>query len=170
MALRVLVFAALRVLALYLVIEILMNLVPFLFTIDEMVQRISSFTLVPLVSMAMMIIVAIFLWISAGRLASGITRECNPTIQCQLTLEEAYAIAFVFLGLYSVLSTLGSFLIDLFRFVSAISQYSTGDVVRSNALMDLYRFGITLAAGLAALIGHRAWARKLAKLDSKKSA
>jgi hypothetical protein len=59
--------------------------------------------------------------------------------------------------------------IDLFRIVSAISQYSADDVMRSRSLEDLYRFSITLTAGLAALIGHRTFARKLARLDGKKA-
>jgi len=115
----------------------------------------------------MLLIVAVFLWVIAGRLAVGITKECDPMVQFQLTLEDAYALAFVFVGLHLVLSSLGSFVIDLVRVVSAVSQYSNGDAMRSKAVSDLYLYAITLAAGSAALIGHRKWARKLSKLDGK---
>jgi hypothetical protein len=60
-ALRVLVFAALRVLAVYLVIDILVNLVPFLISITEVLKDGSTLAFSPLVSVAMMIIIAIFL-------------------------------------------------------------------------------------------------------------
>src|SRR5579871_1478271 len=53
-------------------------------------------------------LISAFLWFAAGRLASSISREFNPPVQFQITLEDALAFAFAFLGLYFVLNSIAS--------------------------------------------------------------
>jgi hypothetical protein len=164
MALRALVFAGLRVLAIYLVAQVI-SLMPLVVPFVRASINEGGVTLWVVLTVIGMIVMAVVLWLFAGRLASGVVRECDPTIQFSLTLEDAYSLAFVVLGLYFVLDALPGAVISIYRLISATSQYPVGDVVRSQRLLDMYRTGITLGAGLAALLGHRIWARKLTHSD-----
>jgi len=113
------------------------------------------------------VMVAVLLWFAAGRLATGIAREINPAIQFQITLEEAFSFAFVFLGLYFILNSLAWTLINLFYLPGIMGPTTHGAATQTRAGNDLWRPGITLAAGLVSVFCSKVWARKLANRGMK---
>ncbi len=167
MSLRVLLYAGLRVYAIYYVVQIL-TLIPFV----AQMMLVSA----PEVSMAGSYvmnlvasgIVAALLWFSAPRLAAAIIRNSEPTIdKFALTLENVYTLTFVFLGLYFVLSSLASFLQQLYYLVAVVAQLPQDAPERTKAVFNIYRPGITLIAGGASLLGAPWWARKLTQWSSR---
>jgi D-alanyl-lipoteichoic acid acyltransferase DltB (MBOAT superfamily) len=163
MTLRGMVFIALRFYAvslLALVIPILPTLIAFL-SVESAPAGVWMGLSVPLAYFVM----AVLLWFAAGRLASGIAREFNPAVQFQMTLEDAFTFAFVFLGLYFVLSTAASTVIQLLNLVGMMETEPEGSAAQTRVAHEFYRLGITLVIGLACVFCSRAWARKLASAD-----
>ena len=119
-------------------------------------------------TVAVLILIALILWLFADRLAAAIVRGVDTSIdKFGLSLEDAYTFAFVFLGLYFVLSTIGPALQQLYYVVAVVAQLPESDPQRSIAVFQLYKPGITLIAGFASLLGAPFWARKLVALGAK---
>jgi hypothetical protein len=167
MSLRVLIYAGLRVYAIYYAVQT----VAFIPTIAQLLvwgpQR-SASVLPLLVIVLPFAIVAGILWFSAERLAAAIIRNSEPAIdKFTFTLETAYTFSFFFLGLYFVLSSIASFLQQLYYLVAVVAQLSQNAPERSRAFFDIYRPGITLIAGFASLLGAPFWARKLVAFGAR---
>ena len=168
MTLRDMVFIGLRFYAVSLlagVIPLLQTLIVF-FGVANVPGSIWIGLSVPLAYLVM----AGLIWFASGRLARGIAGEFNPAVQFQLTLEGALTFAFVFLGLYFILNSAATALIQLYNLLSMMGVQSRGYTMQTRSGNDLYRSGITLVAGLASLFCSRVWARKLAARGLKAEA
>jgi hypothetical protein len=123
--------------------------------------------------MAGYLIIGLALWFTANRLAKTIVREFDSSVQLDITFENSVAFAFVFLGLYFFLTSIGATVTQLVRVISASNQYEPGiprETMEQRAIIDFCRSAIPCIFGLASLLGSRTWSRKLARLDSKKAA
>jgi hypothetical protein len=114
-----------------------------------------------------MILTALVLWTIAGRLATQVVGKSDPMIdRFSITLETAYTFAFVFLGLYFVLSSIASTLQQLYYLVAVVAQLPATDPQRSLAFFQFYRPCFTFIAGLTSLIGAPFWSSKLIAIGS----
>ena len=166
MSLRLLVFAALRVYAICLMVQTL-ALIPLYIQVighDTTGTRGVWILLEPFGA----VFASLILWIFAERLAALVVRSSEPAIdKFALTLEAAYTFGFFLLGLYFVLSTIGSTLQQLYYVVAVVAQLPESDPQRSLALFQLYQPGITVIAGFTSLLGASFWARKLVALGER---
>lgn len=172
MTLRVLVVIALRFYAIYFAVILLAMLPTFISLGGALGGIVPKLRVAEWVGLAGYILIPLVLWFTANRLARYLIREFDATIQIKMTLEEAYAFAFVFLGLYFFLSSLGSAVIQFAHLLSISGQSITSisqDPRSQRAAMDFYRPGITCVFGLASLLGSGAWSRKLTAWGTKKS-
>jgi len=164
MSLRILVFVGLRIYALYFILQIV-SAMPMTWRFVSMGDPGPQFAIAII---AFMMLIALVLWSFAHRLAAAIVRGADTSIdKFGLTLEETYIFAFVFLGLYFILSTIGPALQQLYYVVAVVAQLSESDPQRSIAVFQLYKPGITVIAGFASLLGAPFWARKLVALGAK---
>jgi hypothetical protein len=163
--LRILVVIALRFYAIYFLV-VLVGALPTFISFAGVAPELRGGEYVGL---GAYLILALGLWFAANRLAGGIVREFDSSVQLHLTLEDAYAFAFVFLGLYFFLSSVASAVVQFVHLLSIAGQSPDGthDASEARAITELYRPGITFIVGLASLLGSRAWSRKLATRSSK---
>jgi hypothetical protein len=160
MTLRLLVVVALRFYAIYFAVTLL-AILPTFISLGGMVPEFRPSEVVSLIGY---LLLALVLWFTANRLAKSVVREFDSSVQLQLSFENAFAFAFVFLGLYFFLTSIGGTVTQLVRVVSASSQYEPGisrDTMEQRAVVDFCRPAITCIFGLASLCGSRAWSRKL---------
>jgi hypothetical protein len=164
MSLRVLVFAALRVMAVYFLVQVLVLLPVAL----QLAPSASAGHFLPLLQLAATFLVALLLWAASGRFAALIVREVDPAkVAFSLSLGDAYAFAFVFLGLFFILSSLASALQQLYYLTAVLAQLPQDDPHRSLALFQLYGPAISLLAGITSLLGARFWSNQLLDLESR---
>lgn len=105
---------------------------------------------------------SIVTWITAPFLARFIAGKYNaPVTVSGLSLQDLYAFAFVFLGLYFVLASLADVLNWLHYSLLVAASYGDFDPERKKSLYGLTRPLITLVAGFVCLVSGRLWAKKL---------
>jgi hypothetical protein len=167
MSLRVLIYVGFRVYAVYYGIQVIAYL-PSIVQLAAL-EGPSSRVLLPfLLTVPTFAILAAILWFSAERLASIIIPRSELVIdKFDLSLENAFTLTFVFLGLYFVFSSLASFLQQLYYLVAVVAQLPQDAPERTKAVFNIYRPGITLIAGGASLLGAPWWARKLTQWSSR---
>lgn len=108
------------------------------------------------------ILLAVLAWFAAPLLSRLIPGRHDASIPISgLSLRDLYAFAFVFLGLYFALSSLGNVL-NWLHYYFTVAVAHDFDPERRNALYALSRPLITLIAGLICLFSGRRWAAKLA--------
>jgi hypothetical protein len=169
MSLRILVFVGLRCYAIYAAVQVL-AVVPYVVPL-AMAGPASGISdrLLLLVRPMGLALTAVFLWRIADRLAARTVQEANPTMdRFNLTMEDAYTFAFVFLGLYFILSSIASLLQQLYYLVAVVAQLPESDPQRSLALFQLYGPAITFIAGLASLLAAPFWSRNLIAFGVKR--
>ena len=111
----------------------------------------------------LLIIFAVLLWILASLLARLVSRGFDATVSVgTLSRLDLYSFAFVFLGLFFVLSSFA----DVINWIHYFATDPRHDS-RDNNLYQITRPCLTLAAGLVSLLGARRWTRKLAADDQK---
>jgi hypothetical protein len=165
MTLRVLVVIALRFYAIYFAVTFV-AIMPTLLLLGDAAPQYRSTEIIVLVGDLLM---APLLWFTAHWLAKSIVREFDSTVQFQMTFENAVAFAFVFLGLYFFLTSIGGAVAQFGGLVSEAHQYPgvPRDTLEQRAIILFCRPAITCIFGLASLLGSRAWSRKIANLGSK---
>lgn len=105
---------------------------------------------------------SVIAWIAAPFLARFIARKYDaPVAVSGLSLQDLYSFAFVFLGLYFVLSSLADVLNWLHYALAVAASRGDFDPERNKSLYGLSRPLITLVAGCVCLVSGRRWARKL---------
>ena len=166
MTFRILVVIALRFYAIYFAVT-LVALMPTLVLFGDAAPQYRSTEIIVLVGYLLM---APALWFTAHWLAKSIVREFDSTVQFQMTFENAVAFAFVFLGLYFFLTSIGGAVMQFVNLLSVASQHPPAtslDTVEHRAVIDFCRPALTCIFGLASLLGSRAWSRKIANLGPK---
>ena len=109
-----------------------------------------------------MLLCSIVAWIAAPFLARFMAGKYDaPVTISGLSLQDLYAFAFVFLGLYFVLASLADVLNWLHYSLWVAASYGDFDPERKKSLYGLSRPLITLVAGLVCLVSGRLWAKKL---------
>lgn len=110
-----------------------------------------------------MILFSAITWFAAPWLSQIIPEKQDASVQIpSLSLRDLYAFAFIFLGLYFTLSSLGNTLTGLYyAFFTALSHTSF-DPRRKQSLYNLSRPLITMVGGFICLFCARRFADKLA--------
>lgn len=112
------------------------------------------------------IVLAVVAWFIAPLLARLISGSQNTTAQISgVALVDLYAFAFVFLGIYFVLSSLGSAVNSFQYFFADAASHGDFDPDRKRLFYSFLRYLITLLAGLACVFYGQRWARKLVSAD-----
>lgn len=167
MTLRVLVVVALRFYAIYFAVTFV-AIMPTLVLLGDAAPQYRSTEIILLVGDLLM---APVLWFTAHWLAKCIVREFDSTVQFQVTVENGVAFAFVFLGLYFFLTSIGGAVAQFGGLVSVAHQYpgAPRDIIEQRAIIEFSRPAITCIFGLASLLGSRVWSRKLTARTSKRT-
>lgn len=118
--------------------------------------------LIPYAPGGLLLIFAATLWFLASVVARFVSRGVDTTVNVGgLSRSNLYSFAFVFLGLYFVLSSIGD-VINWIHYFAIVSHYDP-----TQNLYQLTRPGLTFIAGVASLLGAPCWTKKLAGLDQK---
>lgn len=167
MPLKTLVVIALRLYAIYWLIESIIYLTSAVSSIFRNGFSLSHF-LVVLGTMLTVNIIAIVLWTSASWLSSKIVQGHDMQLAfTSLTKADLYCFAFIFLGVFFTLSSLQSAIEDglqLFLFDSPLYPDDRG---KWQFLWPFVGHVVTLIAGLASVLGARKWTNKLIRMESK---
>jgi hypothetical protein len=116
---------------------------------------------------ALLLVFTAVLWILSRRIARFVSRGVDATVSVgSLSRSDLYSFAFVFLGLFFILSSAAD-VINWLHYFSTASAEAAGDAARSQNLYQLTRPCLTLALGAVALIGSPHWTKKLASRDAK---
>jgi hypothetical protein len=116
----------------------------------------------PVLEIAIFLILALFLWVLAGRVAAALTRGFDGNIVFQINFEEACALGFVVLGIYFALVGIAPLLISLVQLLQWAGIHSSNDELQVRLIRDAERYAIEFAAGLTSVLGARKWARLIA--------
>jgi len=140
------------------------------FTISAGVMSEPKIILIYYCSALLVLATSIALWFLAPRLGRWVVGKQDSVAQISgLTLEDLYSFAFLFLGLYFVLTSFAASINWVHYFLSVNGQ-TTGRMPpqdRQN-LYQLSQHLVTLIAGFAAMLPSRRWAQKLIRLQEKK--
>ena len=113
---------------------------------------------------------SIGVWLCSPGISKLVTRNNDRIANISgLTLEDLYSFAFLFLGLYFVLTSFAASINWVHYFLSVNGQ-TTGRMPpedRQN-LYTLSQHLVTLIAGLACMLPSRRWAQKLIRMQEKK--
>lgn len=113
-----------------------------------------------------LLILGVFLWILAPAVARFVSRGFDATVSIgSLSRSDLYSFAFVFLGLFFVLSSFAD-VINWIHYFTVSRDVPTRDP-RIQSFYDLIRPCLTLAAGLVCLLGAPHWTKKLISRDEK---
>ena len=176
MPLKSLVVIALRLFAIYLLVENLAELFIYLPTMISMVVEAvqlspgagsPSLFSVMLAPIGMLAVTVIF-WFLASRLSSAITKGHDTQLTfTSLTREDLYRFAFVFLGLYFVLSSIYSILQTVYQFFAFDFPQPSDNPQKGRYLWPFLGHLFTLIAGFVCFFGAGNWTNKLISLESK---
>lgn len=112
------------------------------------------------------LVLAIVVWFLAPFIARLITGSRNTPITIpSVSLADLYAFAFVFLGIYFFVSSLGNVLDWFYFFFITAASRGDYDPQRKASFFQFSRYIITLLAGLACIYYGRFWARRLVAKD-----
>jgi hypothetical protein len=105
---------------------------------------------------------SIVTWIISPFLARLIAGKHDaPVTVPSLSLLDLYSFAFVFLGLYFVLSSLGNVFNWAFYWFVINASHGDFDPEQKRSFYELSRYIVTLLAGFICLLSGRKWAKKL---------
>ena len=114
----------------------------------------------------LLIIFTVLLWILASALARLVSRGFDTTVSVgSLSRSDLYSFAFVFLGLFFILSSFA----DVINWIHYFTVWHEGPETRPymRSLYDVTRPCLTLVAGLVSLLGAPRWTKKLVAYDQK---
>jgi hypothetical protein len=116
-----------------------------------------------------LVILAIFLWIVAPPVARFVSRDFDTTVSVgSLSRSDLYSFAFVFLGLFFILSSFADVINWIHYFT--LSHEDPRHDPRIQSFYQLTRPCLTLAAGLVSLLGAPRWTKKLLSRDQDSQA
>jgi hypothetical protein len=113
------------------------------------------------------LLIAVLLWALSHAISAWIVRGVEMPVRFDITTEQAYSIAFVFLGLYFVLTSIGATVDNSIRSFGIVESVTYDSAVQTQALHDFYKSAITFVVGLTCVLGAPKWARKLARRGSE---
>lgn len=117
----------------------------------------------------LLLVFAAAFWILAPTVAGSVTRSVNTNLNIDgLSRSDLYSFAFVFLGLYFILSSFAD-VINWIHYFATLSHYNLTSNPRHEDLYGLTRPFLTLIAGLVSLLGAPRWTTKLLSRDQKGS-
>ncbi len=118
---------------------------------------------------AVLAIIAIFLWMLAPAVARFVSRGFDASVNMgSLSRSDLYSFAFVFLGLFFILSSFADVINWIHYF--AVSPEDLRHDPRVQNFYKLTRPCLTLAAGLVSLLGAPRWTKRLVSRDRKSEA
>jgi hypothetical protein len=107
-------------------------------------------------------------WIISPFLARLIAGKHDASVTVpSLSLLDLYSFAFVFLGLYFILNSLGNVFNWAFYWFVVNASHGDFDPEQKKSFYGLSRYVVTLLAGFACLLSGRKWARKLHDSESE---
>jgi hypothetical protein len=116
-----------------------------------------------------LLLLAIVLWVLARAVARFVSRGVDTIVNVgRLSRSDLYSFAFVFLGLFFVLSSVG----DVINWMHYFATGASVDPLRNTRVQSLYQLTrpfLTFAAGLVSLLGAPHWTRKLVNREQKSS-
>jgi hypothetical protein len=114
----------------------------------------------------LLLILGVFLWTLAPAVARFVSRGFDTTVSLgSLARSDLYSFAFVFLGLFFILSSFAD-VIDWIHYFTVSRDAPTRDP-RIQSFYELTRPCLTLAGGLVCLLGAPRWTKKLVSRDEK---
>ena len=130
-------------------------------------QRSLSAVLIPYAPSAALIVVAVGMWVIAPFIARLVSRGADATLNLSgVSRYDLYSFAFVFVGLYFVLSSIAD-TINWLHYFATVSHDKAGEDPRIQNFYQLTRPFLTLAVGLIALFGAPHWAKRLVSNERK---
>jgi hypothetical protein len=113
-----------------------------------------------------MFLVAVIMWAVSARLSKVIVRgEETQLVFTTLTRHDFYLFAFIFLGLYFILSSIAATLQAIYHFF-AFELFLPDSERKSQNLIPLIGHAFTIAAGFACIFRGRKWTNQLIALDN----
>ena len=114
----------------------------------------------------LLIILAVGLWMVAPTVARFVSRGFDACVNVgSLSRTDLYSFAFVFLGLFFILSSFADVINWIHYFT--LSREDPRNDPRIQSFYQLTRPFLTLAAGLISLLGAPRWTKKLVSRDQK---
>ncbi|HEX4140312.1 MAG TPA: hypothetical protein VHY09_08190 [Candidatus Methylacidiphilales bacterium] len=167
---RSLVLIALRMYAIYWFftagLELASALVylPFLGSLSSYAGRTVPWVMV--IVPAVMLVLSIVLWKVSTRVSGVIVRDFDVELSTvTLTREDLYAFAFVFLGLFFVLSSIPSVIDGGYAFLTQDALLPESDPRHGREMLPFLGHSLSLIVGFACVLGASKWSRKLARKD-----
>lgn len=115
-----------------------------------------------------MFLFSICLWVWASWLADQVTKGCETQLTvASLTRDDFYRIAFVFLGLYFVLSSISQTVQSATMFFLLDFPLPANSERKWHYLWPFLGHVLALALGLACVWGASHWSKKLIRLENK---
>ena len=129
-------------------------------------QRLLSL-LLPYAPAVLLLILAAVVWLLAPSVARLVSRGVDATVSIgSLSRADLYGFAFVFLGLFFVLSSFAD-VVNWLHYFATVSREDPRHDPRIQNFYQLTRPFVTLALGLVLLIGAPRWTKKLVAHDQK---
>jgi hypothetical protein len=123
--------------------------------------------LVPYLPAVLLVIFAAGLWILTPGIARLVSRGADTSVNIGgLSRADLYSFAFVFLGLYFILSSFA----DVVNWIHYFATVSHNDPIRNPRVENLYQLTrpcLTFVAGMVSLIGAPRWTKKLVSHDQR---
>jgi len=114
----------------------------------------------------LLLVLGVFLWTLAPAVARFVSRGFDTTVGLgNLARSDLYSFAFVFLGLFFILSSFPDVINWIHYFT--VSRYAPTRDPRIQSFYEFTRPCLTLAAGLVCLLGAPRWTKKLVSRDEK---
>jgi hypothetical protein len=128
-------------------------------------ERSLSIVLAPYASAVLLVIFATGLWILARAIARLVSRGVDTSVSIgSLTRADLYSFAFVFLGLYCILSSFAD-VINWIHYCVTVSRNDPAHNPRVENFYQLMRPSLTCVAGFVSLLGAPHWTNKLVSHD-----
>jgi hypothetical protein len=130
-------------------------------------ERHLSIVLMPYAPAVLLLIFAAGLWILTPAIARFVSRGVDTTVNIGgLSRSDLYNFAFVFLGLFFMLSSFA----DAINWIHYFATVSHQDPTRDPRVQNLYQLTrpcMTFVAGLISLLGAPRWTKKLVTSDER---
>jgi hypothetical protein len=130
-------------------------------------ERRLSAALMPYAPAVLLLIFAAGLWILTPAIARFVSRGVDTRVSMgSLSRSDLYSFAFVFLGLFFMLSSFA----DVINWIHYFATVSNQDSTRAPRVQNLYQLTrpcLTFIAGLISLLGARRWTKKLVAYDDR---
>ena len=173
MPLKTLVVITLRLYAIYWFIDSVSSLVVVMPVMLSFLNKTGDyehsylFALLPLG----MLVFAILLWSLSSKISAQVTKGHDTQLAfISLTKEDLYNFAFVFLGLFFILSSLAELIQSGYQFFAYDYPQPDSNPHKGELFWPFLGHAFTLIAGFACVFGAGKWTNKLIRLENKNEA